>query len=137
MPNSVSLLKLQATRAYGADVVVTETRQEAEARAADAAKQGAAFVPPYDSDTVICGQGTAMLEALADAPCHVDAVFAPIGYIKKKNIYYYFGILEKGVVGCSAARGWPARDDPDPQRYLLASRWLGTTPRARCGKAVS
>ena len=79
MPNTVSSLKLQATKAFGAHVVVTKNRAEAESLAAEAVQQGAVLIPPYDADTVICGQGTATLEALEDVDGKVDAIFAPIG----------------------------------------------------------
>lgn len=79
IPNGSSRVKIAATRAYGAEVHVTATRQEAEDEAkARAAQHGRFLLPPYDHDDVIAGQGTAALEALEDFP-HVDAVFAPCG----------------------------------------------------------
>ena len=77
IPKTASALKIQATRSYGAEVILTETRQLAEAQANEAIANGAYAIPPYDHDSVISGQGTACLELLQDhAP---DAVFAPCG----------------------------------------------------------
>jgi threonine dehydratase len=78
MPAYTSPIKLQATRGYGGNVVLTETRQEAEAAVLELVAKGACFIPPYDSDEVIAGQGTACFEALQDAS-DVDAVFATCG----------------------------------------------------------
>lgn len=78
IPKQASAVKIAATRACGAEVVVTKNRQIAEASVADLISQGATFVHPYDNPYVIAGQGTACLEALQDG-VQADAVFAPCG----------------------------------------------------------
>jgi threonine dehydratase len=78
MPSYTSAIKRQATRGYGAEVVLTPTRQEAEAGAQERVAQGASLIPPFDSDDVIAGQGTAFLEAVEDSGAP-DAVFATCG----------------------------------------------------------
>ncbi|MEJ0009818.1 MAG: serine/threonine dehydratase [Alphaproteobacteria bacterium] len=78
IPRTASALKIQATRGYGAEVVLAQNRQEAEALAAQAEAQGAYVLPPYDHDGVIAGQGTACLELLEDG-WQPDAIFAPCG----------------------------------------------------------
>jgi threonine dehydratase len=80
MPVGVALPKLEATRAYGADVVlrgdsVGETL-EAAARFADEA--GAVLIPPFDHADVIAGQGTLGLEILEQAP-DATTIVVPIG----------------------------------------------------------
>ncbi len=80
MPRFVSAVKQQATRGYGAEVVLTDTRQQAEAAVAEAVAAGAHLVHPYDDETVIAGQGTACFEALNDLQAELpDAVFAACG----------------------------------------------------------
>jgi threonine dehydratase len=68
MPNDAPLVKLEATRSYGAEVVLydrEETTREALARKmADA--HGYEIVPPYDDPRIIAGQGTAALELFED-----------------------------------------------------------------------
>lgn len=78
IPKQASAVKIAATRACGAEVIVTDTRQIAEAAVAEHIARGAAFVHPYDNPLVIAGQGTACLEALEDG-AEPDAVFAPCG----------------------------------------------------------
>ncbi len=78
MPEFTSAIKMQATRSYGANIILTPTRQEAEALAQSMTEKGAHMIPPYDRDEVIAGQGTACYEALQDNE-NIDAVFAACG----------------------------------------------------------
>lgn len=78
LPQFVSAVKKQATESYGAKVVITSTRQEAEELCAKAVQEGALLIPPFDHDSVIIGQGTSCLEALEDG-AKPDAVFVPCG----------------------------------------------------------
>jgi threo-3-hydroxy-L-aspartate ammonia-lyase len=78
MPEFVSKVKQQATRSYGANVIMTQTRQEAEKAAAEAAARGAFLLHPSADDHVIAGQGTACYEALQDGIA-ADAIFAACG----------------------------------------------------------
>ena len=57
-------LKVDATKAYGADVVLYgDVFDESAAHAAELAdKEGMIYVPPFDDYEVICGQGTIGLE---------------------------------------------------------------------------
>jgi threonine dehydratase len=74
-----SAIKRAATEAYGARVVLRERRADAEREAEEMGNEsGCALIPPYDHDQIICGQGTAALEALDERP-EVEAVFAPVG----------------------------------------------------------
>ncbi|MDT0540386.1 serine/threonine dehydratase [Croceitalea sp. P059] len=74
-----SKVKVQATKDYGAEVVLSETRDITDARVAEAAKQeGTYWIPPFNHEQVICGQGTAAYEALSELG-HIDAVFTPCG----------------------------------------------------------
>ncbi|MHB1139550.1 MAG: pyridoxal-phosphate dependent enzyme, partial [Microthrixaceae bacterium] len=80
MPPTVSLPKLQATRAYGAEVhLVGETIDDALVHARSFAEStGSRFVPPFDDLRVIAGQGTIGLEVL-DAVPDLAAVVVAIG----------------------------------------------------------
>jgi threonine dehydratase len=79
MPADAPTAKLEATRGYGAEVVLydrwTESREEI--GAALAAEHGLALVPPYDDPLVMAGQGTAAIELLADVP-DVDFLLVPV-----------------------------------------------------------
>jgi len=78
MPKFVSKVKQQATRRYGANIILTDTRQETEALAAEKQQQGMWLLHPSDNDRVIAGQGTACLEALQDG-VNPNAIFATCG----------------------------------------------------------
>jgi threonine dehydratase len=74
------VLKLDATRGYGADVVTYDRYsedREAIARAL-AAERGLTLVRPFDDPLVIAGQGTAALELL-DEVGELDMLLAPVG----------------------------------------------------------
>ena len=80
MPLGVPLPKLQATRDYGADVVLRgHTVAEPLLAAAEFAREtGAVFIHPFDHVDVITGQGTMALDILDQQP-NVDTVVVPIG----------------------------------------------------------
>jgi threonine dehydratase len=79
MPESAPLPKVEATRAYGAEVrLVGATVDDALAVARGEAAGGAHFVPPFDHPLVIAGQGTVGLEIATEAP-GVETVLVPVG----------------------------------------------------------
>ncbi len=78
MINKASPVKIAATRALGAEVVLLEKRSEVNKSAEDKQKEGYFFVHPNDGDDVLCGQGTAAFEALSEIG-EVEAIFAPCG----------------------------------------------------------
>jgi len=80
MPSDAPRSKVEATRCYGAEIVVYDRlRENREAIGARiAADTGATLVPPYDHPWIIAGQGTAALELIEQAP-QLDALIAPVG----------------------------------------------------------
>src|SRR5436190_5528069 len=80
MPLTTPFVKVEATQAHGAEVVLEgESVAEAQIRAETIARErGLTFVHPYDDPLVIAGQGTIALEMLEDAP-DLDALVVPIG----------------------------------------------------------
>ena len=80
MPEGSSAVKIEAVGSYGADVrFCANTQQAREAALAQVVRDtGAHFIHPYDDWRVICGQGTAALELLADTP-HLDMLLTPVG----------------------------------------------------------
>jgi len=79
-PTGVALPKLQATRAYGAQVVLTGDTFSEPLKASHefADETGAVRIPPYDHPDVVAGQGTVGLEILDQVP-DVGTVVVPIG----------------------------------------------------------
>jgi threonine dehydratase len=80
MPVTTPFVKVEATKAFGADVIVDgETVADAQTRAEQIARQRKmTFVHPYDDAHVIAGQGTVALEMLADEG-GLDVIVVPIG----------------------------------------------------------
>ena len=80
MPNVTPLLKVNATKAYGADVVIHgDVYDDAYSKAQElAAENNYTFVHPFDDYDVICGQGTIGLEILSELE-DVDEILVPIG----------------------------------------------------------
>ena len=80
MPEATPLLKVQNTKALGAEVILRgENYDEAYAFAIKKAEEeGLAFIHPFADDKVIAGQGTVALEML-DACAELDYVVVSIG----------------------------------------------------------
>ena len=80
MPVGVALPKLQATRNYGAEVILRGHTVSEPLRAAAefAATTGAILIHPFDHLDIITGQGTLGLEILDQVP-NVDTIVVPIG----------------------------------------------------------
>jgi threonine dehydratase len=80
MPQDSPMLKVDATRDYGADVELTGLAIEEclDAARAYVAETGATFVHPFDDTLVVAGQGTIGLE-LADQLPDLGTVIIPIG----------------------------------------------------------
>lgn len=80
MPIGVALPKLQATRGYGADVVLRGHTVDEPLRAAAefAEETGAVLIHPFDHADVVAGQGTLGLELLDQLP-DLDTIIVPIG----------------------------------------------------------
>lgn len=80
MPVTTPFVKVKATEAYGARVVlVGETLSECQDTvAAMIAERGLVLVHPYDDPAIIAGQGTIALEMLDEVP-DLDMLVIPIG----------------------------------------------------------
>lgn len=80
MPAHTPLIKVDATKAHGAEVVLHgEVYDEAYAKAVELQKsEGYTFVHPFDDEDVIEGQGTIALEILEELP-DTDVILVPIG----------------------------------------------------------
>ncbi|SDB38480.1 threonine ammonia-lyase [Belnapia rosea] len=69
MPADGAIIKREATRRWGADIVLFDRHTvDREALAAQlVAKHGGTFIPPFDDPHVIAGQGTLAMELVEDA----------------------------------------------------------------------
>lgn len=80
MPNITPLLKVDATRSYGADVLLHgDVYDQSYSKAVALAEENDyVFVHPFDDYEVICGQGTIAADILEELP-DVDEILVPIG----------------------------------------------------------
>jgi len=79
MPVWASIGKQEATRSYGAEVILAgDSLAESISIAKDMAEDGRAFIHPYDDPDIMAGQGTIGLEILEDL-CDPDVVVVPVG----------------------------------------------------------
>ncbi len=80
MPSNTPLIKVEATKKYGANVILSgECYDDAfrEAKSLEE-KYGYTFIHPFDDDDIILGQGTIALEILEEMPT-TDILIVPIG----------------------------------------------------------
>lgn len=80
MPADAPVIKLQATRGYGAEIVLydryTEDREAIGRRLAE--ERGLTLIPPYDHPHVMAGQGTAALELIREVGA-LDTLLVCVG----------------------------------------------------------
>lgn len=81
MPTTTPLIKVNAVKARGAEVILFgDSYSDAYLRALDLEKsQKLTFVHPYDDPDVIAGQGTIALEILQSHPQPIEAIFCCVG----------------------------------------------------------
>src|SRR5579885_969378 len=80
MPLTTPLIKVSATKSYGAEVILHGANYDESCEEAMRRSQqfGMTFVHPFDDEVVMAGQGTMGLEILQQVP-EIEAVIAPIG----------------------------------------------------------
>jgi len=143
MPVFGSIAKMQAAKAYGAQVML---QGEGFAEAVESAQQfarqtGATYVSAYDHDDIICGQGTCGLEILEDLP-EVEQIVVPVGggglfagiaaAVKaKKPTVSLIGVQSEGAD--TAVRSWREGKlvEPATVRYTLADGIAVKSPSQR------
>jgi threonine dehydratase len=79
MPSDAPAVKIEATRGYGAEVVLNDKRKETREEVAEriVRERGLTMIPPFDNPHVIAGQGTAAKELIEDAG-KLDFLFVPV-----------------------------------------------------------
>ena len=80
MPSDAPAVKLDATRGYGAEVVLYDRSLDDRAALADdlARSRGLTMIPPFDHPHVIAGQGTAVKELIEETG-PLDMLLVPCG----------------------------------------------------------
>lgn len=131
IPVGVAIPKFQATRDYGADVVLSGSIVDETLRAAAdfAAETGAVLIPPFDHPDVVAGQGTLGLEILDDVP-DATTIVVPIGggglisgvasAVKQRAAAEGREIRVIGVQAANAAAYPPSLDAGEPTEIAIA-----------------
>jgi threo-3-hydroxy-L-aspartate ammonia-lyase len=79
MPADAPGVKVEATRGYGAEIVLYEKSQDREKLANQiSSERGLTLIPPYDHPHIIAGQGTAAKELIEDVG-PLDLLMVPCG----------------------------------------------------------
>jgi threo-3-hydroxy-L-aspartate ammonia-lyase len=80
MPKNAPAVKIEATRAYGAEVVLYDPMTQSREEIAEhiQKERGLSLIPPFNHVDTIAGQGTIGLEIVAALP-EVDLVLTPVG----------------------------------------------------------
>jgi threonine dehydratase len=79
MPLDAPQAKIDATRGYGAEVVLYDRATQSRDDLAEqiCREQGAVLVPPFDDELIMAGQATGAVELLEEVP-DLDAVVVPV-----------------------------------------------------------
>jgi len=80
MPKDAPPAKLDATRGYGAEIILYDRAEEDRDLIARQIRdeRGATLVPPYNDAHIIAGQGTSALELMQEVP-NLDIILVPTG----------------------------------------------------------
>ncbi len=79
MPEWASISKQEATRGYGGRVILEgQSLTDSLRKALELAKEGMAFIHPFDDPAIIAGQGSIGLEIMEDLP-DADVIAVPVG----------------------------------------------------------
>ena len=81
MPVTTPAIKVAAVKSFGVKVVLfgDNYSEAAEHCASLVSQSGMVFIPPFDDELVIAGQGTVADELLRQSAGRIDAVFVPVG----------------------------------------------------------
>lgn len=126
MPDDAPKVKLDATRGYGAEVIVydrlRESREEIARKLSE--ERGLTLVPPFNDRDIIAGQGTAALELVTEIP-DLDAIVSPIG---GGGLISGCSVAAKGLRPQIAVYGVEAEGADDARRSLREGHIITIPP---------
>lgn len=126
MPAGAPLPKVEATRAYGAEIIFPGDSVDVCLPAAQAYAEahGAVFIHPFDHPDIVAGQGTLGLEILGERP-DVRTVVAAVG---GGGLASGLGVALKGGGFTGSLLGVQAKRSAAFPPSLAAGRPVGITP---------
>jgi threonine dehydratase len=124
VPEVTPAAKIEATRGYGAEVLIEGEMYERSYEYAVelAAETGQTFVHPFDDTAIIAGQGTIGLELLEQYP-EVDTVLVAIGgggLISGIGTVLKSNDPERRVIGCNL------KEQPTQNRRSTATKYTNS-----------
>jgi threonine dehydratase len=127
MPATAALAKVEATRGYGAEVVLHgESYDAAYTEAARiAADRSMVLIPAFDDPLIVAGQGTVGLELADDLP-DVDVVIVPVG---GGGLAAGIGVAIRALAPQARVIGVQAEAAPGVQRSIARGRRESVPPR--------
>jgi threonine dehydratase len=131
MPTTAPAVKRAAVAGYGAEIITCEptlAAREATLREV-VARTGAVFIPPYDDERIIAGQGTAALELVREVP-GLDWVLCPVG---GGGLLAGTALATRGLLPDARVVGAEPEGADDTARSLaLGQRLPAENPRSVC-----
>lgn len=127
MPATTPLAKVEATRGYGADVVLHgESYDEAYTKALRMAQEHSlTLIPAFDDELIVAGQATVGLEIL-EVLRDVDVVVVPVG---GGGLAAGVGVAIRALAPQARVIGVQAEAAPGVQRSFAAGRRESVAPR--------
>ena len=135
MPRTTPLAKVEATREYGAAIVLhgdsyDEARDEA---LRIAAERGLLTISAFDDERIVAGQGTCGLEILEDAP-DIDTVIVPVG---GGGLIAGTALAVKAIAPSARVIGVQAEAAPGVARSLAARARTTVAPAPTIAEGVA
>jgi len=135
MPQTTPLAKVEATRDYGADVVLHGDSYE-DARAESeriALERGLVIIPGFDDPLIVAGQGTVALEIVQDMP-DVDVVVVPVG---GGGLAAGIGVAMRSVAPRARVIGIQVEAATGVKRSLEAGRRMTVAPSPTIAEGIA
>lgn len=135
MPETSPITKYMATKGYGASVIFHGKffDEALEFALALAKENGMVFIPPYDDDLVIAGQGTIGIEIVEVLP-DIDAVIVPLG---GGGLISGIASALKGIKGDVTVIGVEAEASTSCIESLKAGRPVGVERRPTIADGIA
>ncbi len=135
MPLATPLAKVEATRAYGAEIVLHGDSYEAAHDEAErlARERGLVIIPGYDDPLIVAGQGTVAVEIIEDLP-DVDVIVVPVG---GGGLAAGIGVAARALAPRARVIGVQVDAAPGAKRSLDAGRRLAVHPSPTIAEGIA
>ncbi len=135
MPLTTPLAKVEATRAYGAEVILHGDSYEAARVHAEriASERALVIIPAFDDPLIVAGQGTVGIEIAEDMP-DVDIVVVPVG---GGGLAAGLGVAMRALAPRARVIGVQVEAAPGVKRSLEAGKRMAVAPSPTIAEGVA